>query len=78
MPTSRMSCRHDSVWDKVLQEEICTYLGSERVDDLAGEGFCELEDEDDGELCPWQGRGFLFLLLGEQGSLFVSGRGGHE
>ena len=56
-----------------------TYLGEERIYDLAREGLGELEDEENGELRPRQGGRLSFaLLVGQERGLFVSVRDSHE
>ena len=66
-----------------------THLWSKRIDDLTREGLRKLEDEDYGELSPWNTRVMAFmvrvlmLLAMEQRRLLISGArapilSGHE
>lgn len=50
------------------------YVGSEGGNDLARQRLSQLQNKQDGELCPWDGRfSGLRPLLVQQGSLLVAG-----
>ena len=61
-----------------MQTWSCAHLRSKGIDDLTCEGLCELEDEEDGELSPGNGRVLALVRIPEQRGLLIGLRASYR